>query len=230
MKQNSISQGTRRGKGMRTVTMLLCLLLLMGSSAYGEQADPRNAEGSRIGQGESDVRPQGPPPRQSEDGRRDEMRDNNREIRQDYSELNRDRQELRQDMSARQELQKEIKQKMKAGDTTGAEAARAKLQSLNREIKQDRREINQDRRELNRDRQEARQDQDQRRTDKDRQEARQDRSDQPRGDRDRRDMNQDQREPTRDRQEPRQDRSDQRRADNNGGGGRGPGQAPRAGR
>lgn len=33
---------------MKTITILFCLLLLMGGSAYGQQTDPRGVEGSQI--------------------------------------------------------------------------------------------------------------------------------------------------------------------------------------
>jgi hypothetical protein len=45
-----ISKG---GKSMKRITMLMCVLFLMGGSAYAQQNDPRGVEGSQIQQGGS---------------------------------------------------------------------------------------------------------------------------------------------------------------------------------
>gem|GEM_PF-4593657 len=152
---------------------------LQGPPPRTGQDDVR-PQGTPPGQGQDGGRPQGPPPRPVED--RQEIRNDRQEIRQDQRELNRDRQELQRDLRVRQDLEREIEQKMRSGDTVGADAARAKLQNLNREINKDRREINQDKRELNRDRQDMRQDrQDQRDPNRDRQDPRQERWERPQG-------------------------------------------------
>jgi hypothetical protein len=63
-----VQDRTRGGQSMKATTVLIGLLLLMGGSAYGDQAAPRGAEGSQIRQGggsELNVqgRPRfGPPP------------------------------------------------------------------------------------------------------------------------------------------------------------------------
>jgi hypothetical protein len=43
---------------MKIISVLFCLLFLMGGSAYGDQAVPRGVEGSQIKQGgRGEVRP-----------------------------------------------------------------------------------------------------------------------------------------------------------------------------
>ena len=104
---------------MKKITTLICLLVLMGGSAYGEEADHRGAEGSPSRQDQRELSGE----RQAlekeiqqkmKDGdtagakaARAKLHDLNREISRDRREINQDRRELNRDHREQQQDRRE---------------------------------------------------------------------------------------------------------------------------
>lgn len=82
---------------MKTITMLFCLLLLMGGSVYADHPDQGGTEGPQVQQGEHDMRPPNPPSWDSDGQKRGEMNDTRQGPGQDQGRPDRDHEAYRND-------------------------------------------------------------------------------------------------------------------------------------
>ena len=147
---------------MKKITTLICLLVLMGGSAYGEEADHRGAEGSPSRQDQRELSGE----RQAlekeiqqkmKDGdtagakaARAKLHDLNREISRDRREINHDRREMNRDSKEQRQGKSDV-------EPQGPPSRQGKS-GRREETRDDRRENHGDRRELSRDHREQQQD------------------------------------------------------------------------